>query len=348
MAFLSEIHYQNHYAGISGNPEFVEVTLSASEAARAGDFQIATYQTDGTVRSLITLTDAAVTVNIDPVTGYYVYTVDTLVTASDRTMGPNEAEAVAFVDNSLAFPDNVLSFVDIGGGTTNITAVAGPAAGATSVNIPASPNEQSIQWDIWGNRIDGPYTEGTSVTCFAAGTRIDTANGLCPVQDLFTGDLVRTSDHGLQAIRWIGSARVAAEGNFAPVVITEGALGNERDLVVSPQHRMLLSGWKAELLFGEPQVLCAAIHLVNGDTIYRREGGEVEYFHMMFDSHEIVFSEGCPSESFFPGEAGMGVLDEATREEIFTLFPELRKDLSSYGPTRCMTLKSHEARALTQ
>ncbi len=182
------------------------------------------------------------------------------------------------------------------------------------------------------------------VTCFTRGTMIRTPDGERRIEDLQAEDLVETLDNGPQAVRWIGSTTVPAKRNLAPVVFAKGTLGNTRELVVSPQHRMVLSGWKAELLFGEPEVLSAAIHLVNGDTIYRREGGEVEYFHMMFDTHEIVFAEGAAAESFHPGETGMAALDTETREEIFTLFPELRTDLGSYGPTRRMALKAHEAR----
>lgn len=185
------------------------------------------------------------------------------------------------------------------------------------------------------------------VTCFVAGTLITTPDGDVSIESLKAGDLVQTMDHGAQTIRWIGSTTVPATGKSAPVVISKGALGNDRELAVSPQHRMLLSGWKAELMFGEAEVLCAATHLVNGDTIYRREGGEVEYFHILFDSHEIVFAQGTPSESFHPGEQGFGNMAEETREEIFELFPELRNDLTSYGPTTRASLKGFEARAFS-
>ena len=189
-------------------------------------------------------------------------------------------------------------------------------------------------------------TSTVLIVCFARGTLIDTPAGPVAIETLKAGDPVRTLDHGTQEIRWIGSTTVPATGKLAPVVITKGALGNSRELLVSPQHRMLVSGWKAELLFGEPQVLAAATHLVNGDTIYRREGGEVEYFHMMFDTHEIVFAEGAPCESFHPGEMGLNALNTATREEIFTLFPELRTNPASYGPTTRTALKGFEARVI--
>jgi len=192
---------------------------------------------------------------------------------------------------------------------------------------------------------DTPDSE-VMIVCFTAGTLIDTQVGQVAIEQLCAGDMVKTLDHGMQAIRWIGSTTVDAIGKNAPIWIEKGTLGNTRDLKVSPQHRILLCDWRADLLFGVPQVLSAATHLVNDDTIRRMEGGQVEYFHMMFDTHEIVFAEGCPTESFHPGAVGIGALGENARDEIFALFPQLRLNLASYGETSRMSLKAYEARAI--
>ncbi|PCH93561.1 MAG: hypothetical protein COB84_09090 [Rhodobacteraceae bacterium] len=207
------------------------------------------------------------------------------------------------------------------------------------------------------DREDGTVTleDGTVITfeeienvvvCFTRNTMIETAAGMVAVQDLAVGDKVVTKDNGLQELRWIGSRKVAAKGNVAPILIKAGAMANTTDLMVSPQHRMLVEGWKAELLFGEREVLAAAKHLVNNDTIFVQEGGNVEYFHMLFDTHEIVFANGAASESFHPGEIGMGALAEESREEIFALFPELRNNAASFGAAARTSLKGHEAKVL--
>jgi len=186
--------------------------------------------------------------------------------------------------------------------------------------------------------------ENTGIVCFARGTRILTANGERPIEELAVDDLVITLDHGAQPIRWIGSARVPAVGAMAPIVIEAGVLGNHSRLKVSPQHRMLLSGWQAELLTGEEEVLVAAKMLVNDQTIRREEGGMVEYFHMLFDSHEIVIAEGAPSESFHPGKQGWGTLAEEARAEILTLFPMLEgENFDAYGPSARYSLTKREA-----
>ncbi|MEY4698323.1 MAG: hypothetical protein RIT14_2751, partial [Pseudomonadota bacterium] len=186
--------------------------------------------------------------------------------------------------------------------------------------------------------------ENTGVICFARGTLILTAEGDRPIETLQPGDLVLTLDHGYQPLRWIGSVRVAAQGALAPIVFDPGAIGNRRALRVSPQHRMLLSGWQADLLFDTPEVLAAAKMLVNDRTIRREEGGEVDYFHMLFDAHEIVTAEGALSESFHPGQQGWGALAEAARDEILQLFPELAVDFASYGPAVRTSLRAAEAR----
>ena len=186
------------------------------------------------------------------------------------------------------------------------------------------------------------------VTCFVRGTKIETASGPVAVEHLNKGDLIRTVDNGLQPLRWIGQRAVPAENAFAPILIRKGALGNTEDLRVSPQHRILLSGWRAEIHLGMPEVLVPAKSLINGETILREIGGEVEYFHIMFDCHELVYAAGIESESFHPGETGWNALTDASREEILTLFPELRDEgFKAYGVTARPTIKPREAQMLS-
>lgn len=187
-----------------------------------------------------------------------------------------------------------------------------------------------------------------NIVCFARGTRISTRKGEIAIEDLRPGDEVITVDRGFRPIRWIGSTSVAAQGKFAPVVIRKGAMGNSRDLRVSPQHRMLVKGWHVELLFGKREALVPAKALINDETVFQLEGGSVEYFHMMFDTHELIYAEGIPSESFHPGQVGMGAFAEETREEIFELFPELRERLESYGGSVRESLKVSEAKILAE
>jgi hypothetical protein len=189
--------------------------------------------------------------------------------------------------------------------------------------------------------------EEDGIICFTPGTLIATPQGARDVAELRADDMVLTRDHGLQPIRWIQSRTVVAKDNFAPIRITPGVLtGLERDILVSPQHRMLFQGYSAELLFGESEVLVAAKYLVDGIQVMREEHEEITYIHMLFDEHEIIFAEGAASESFHPGSVGVSTLADEAREELFELFPDLRTHLNSYGPTARICLKPKEASLL--
>lgn len=181
--------------------------------------------------------------------------------------------------------------------------------------------------------------------CFARGTRLRGAHGDVPVEHLTVGDLVMTLDHGLQPIRWIGRKTTPGTGIFAPVEIAPGVLGNSRALTVSQQHRMLLRGSVAEALFGEPDVLAAAKHLVNGTSIRIAPRPSIEYFHILLDDHQVLYAEDALSESFHPGAYAMAADDEM-RAELLALFPELSAEQfqTAWAPSRPV-LKSHEARA---
>ncbi len=193
-----------------------------------------------------------------------------------------------------------------------------------------------------------------TVPCFAAGTLIVTAEGPKLVEEIRIGDKVLTRDDGFQEVRWAGQ-RVLDDGylaqnpDFASVMIRAGALGNKlprRDLRVSPGHRILLSGYQAELLFGEREVLVAACDLV-GQPGIEHDARSVTYVHIMFDSHQIIDSEGAWSESFQPADVTLNGLDTQQRDELLALFPELatRKGQSGYATAR-RVLARHESSAL--
>ena len=157
------------------------------------------------------------------------------------------------------------------------------------------------------------FSEIENIMCFTPGTCIATPKGARDIASLKIGDFVVTRDHGLQPIRWIQSRTVPALDRFAPIRIRPGVVtGQQSDLLVSPQHRMLFQGYRAELLFGESEVFVAAKHLVDGRLVTQETGGYVTYIHMMFDEHEVVYAEGAATESFHPGSTSLsGVSDHA-------------------------------------
>lgn len=137
--------------------------------------------------------------------------------------------------------------------------------------------------------------------CFLRGTRILTDQGYVPIQELQAGDLVMTADKGLQPLVWTGCRSYHAAGNCAPIRIRKGTLGNSRDLFLSQQHKVLLSGWKAEMLFGAPEVLVAARHLLDDQNVRIDNSHDyVWYHHILLAEHEVVWAEGTCVESLNP------------------------------------------------
>lgn len=183
----------------------------------------------------------------------------------------------------------------------------------------------------------------TPPPCFVAGTQIDTEYGAIAVEDLEIGAKVMTRDHGLQPLRWIGFSTRFAKGRNAPVVFAQNALGDHGRIAVSPNHRILISSERAELLFGQSEVLVKAKHLVNDKAIRAQTDGKpVTYVHLLFDQHEIIRGNGIESESYHPGMQTLGSFDAETRDEVLRFFA----DFESYGPTARIALRSYESRML--
>jgi len=158
---------------------------------------------------------------------------------------------------------------------------------------------------------------------FAAGTTVTLADGQSrPIETLRPGEMVLTRDGGPQPVRWIGKATMRAQGPLAPVVISAGTLGNVGDLVVSPHHRIFLYRHGSGLT-GPKEVLVQARYLVDGEMVWRREGGFVDYYSLIFDRHEVIFAEGVASESLMVNEATVARLPPEMAEDLRARFPGL-------------------------
>ncbi len=204
---------------------------------------------------------------------------------------------------------------------------------------------------------EGPndrYASFTSPPCFTTGVLISTPAGKRPVETLKVGDLCNTLDDGAQPIRWVGKrhftqAELAANPKLLPVRITAGALGNgmpERDLVVSRQHRILVSSKIAARLFGIADVLIPAIKLTQLLGIFVDDSvSEVTYFHILLDTHSVIWSENAPTESLFTGPEALKSLSEEGQDEVLAIFPELLEGSYTPEPARHMPT---QARAVKQ
>ena len=193
------------------------------------------------------------------------------------------------------------------------------------------------------------------VPCFVQGTLIRTPQGDRAVETLTIGDEVLTADGHVETIRWIGARHVNVwrtdKRHLIPIRISKGALGKgvpAKDLFVSPNHRMLITSPMSQLLFEDAGVLVPAKFLLDLPGVeVLAEALSVTYYHFIFDQHEVVISNGAPSESLFPGDVAMGAMESDSRSELMELFPELFDQAQgSYGPTAARVLRKHEAQLL--
>jgi hypothetical protein len=174
--------------------------------------------------------------------------------------------------------------------------------------------------------------ENTNVACFTPGTMIKTNQGERAVENLRKGDLVETKDNGLKPVLWIGQREVSPhelnkEPKLRPIRIASGSLAPDfpkEDLIVSPQHRVLVKSSIIGKMYDESEVLVAAKDLLSLEGVEVLESAEsTTYLHILFDRHEVIYANGAEVESLFTGPEAMKTLSKEAREEIYALFPEI-------------------------
>lgn len=256
-------------------------------------------------------------------------------TADYEIRGQNPNDNQLYVGNQEG--DNIARFngnatiYDISTGDPVATLPSGNLYISSNGSFPAAPGTKPVVDDGSGTFTVGDPNDPVFPVCFTGGTLIETPDGLKRIDALAVGDLVQTLDHGAQEIRWIGSRKVsrglmASHPALRPVRISAGALGHglpSSDLVVSQQHRMLLSSAMVRHIFGVGEVLVAAKKLIGFPGIGYAEADGTEYFHILLDRHEVVIANGAASETLLPGPMAMQSLGAEARREILTLFPEL-------------------------
>ncbi len=174
---------------------------------------------------------------------------------------------------------------------------------------------------------EGPsiaYSDLASPPCFTAGSMIETDLGEVAVESLRSGDLVKTRDHGFQRVvkvmqTCLPQAVLAQCQEFRPILIKADAFGAGhpvRATRLSPQHRVLVTGWRAELYCAQDEVLVPVVKMVNDHSICVDHAIEdVTYVHVLLQGHEILTVDGLASESLLPGM--MGAAGEAEVAQLF-------------------------------
>lgn len=275
-----------------------------------------------------------------------------------------DALSIRFIFASEEYPEFAGStFNDAVGIWINGTLVTSPVFGVSNVN---SVNQSSNETLYNDNTCDAFNTEmdGFTVTLTVLIPVVNGAENTIKIGIADAGDSAHDSAILIAANSVQGSFLanddsltvkeqqtgildvVQNDGTGTGIMIEAGNFGHHRRLVVSPQHRVLLTHWMAELMFGEDEVLIAARDLTNGVSVRPLHGGRAEYFHILFDAHQIVWSEGLLTESFLPGPQVMNTFEDAVRHEVLSLFPEIDPVThQGYGLSARPGLCAHEARA---
>jgi len=280
-------------------------------------------------------------INQTPIESFYIDT-DGDGTPEYRVLAENENQRMMQID--LQYNGNVVRFngpigvYDYPDGTTvvhrlsngNLTMTSDPAG------FPAAGDFTVVPQAVDGQPVF--VTDDLVVICFTRGTLIETPDGPRPVEEFRVGDLVQTLDHGAKAIQWIGNRAVSTSAlrrqpNLCPIRIRAGALGPglpASDLIVSPQHRIMLSSRIVAQMFDTDEVLVPARKLLGLPGVEVVSGIPVEYFHILLDGHEIVIANGAPCETLLLGRMALRALGIEARREIALLFPEI--DMPTYVP----------------
>ncbi|MFL4470862.1 Hint domain-containing protein [Tateyamaria armeniaca] len=242
---------------------------------------------------------------------------DHLTIAADSEVGQDGADIHLDCALTLMSPDGQI--------TDAIVLVETDADGdiAQIYLLPLARLSPRTPYALVGTDKDEARTKFAHLTCarFTRGTHITLASGAQkPIEELEVGDRVLTRNDGPQEVRWVGQTTVRAVGDFAPICVRAGALNNDRDLIVSPDHRLFIYQRKDRLGAGRSELLVKVRHLVNGESVVVQDGGFVDYFELLFDSHQIIYAEGIAAESM--------LIDTRTRS---ALPDEITADLNVHG-----------------
>ena len=210
------------------------------------------------------------------------------------------------IDDSIDFQSvayaagDKIAFVSSGSGASGVDYIETASGVATGASFAVDDDFSTLNV-VRDSHGDVSVNSRYALPCYCRGTSILTDRGEVAVEDLRIGDRVATVFGGFRPIKWIG--RRAYAGRFLlgrkdmlPVCFKAGSLGDNlpaRDLFVSPLHAMYLE-----------KVLIPASALIDGVAItqaVRRDS--VEYFHIELDSHDVIFAEGAPSETFLDDDS---------------------------------------------
>lgn len=323
--YISEIDYFG-----TSDQEFVEIAVPTG--TDVSSYTLVLYQSDGTIYKTVSLGSFTGTFG-----GQDVYVVDQSTPGFDSGGDPTGTfyrdDAIALVDDS----GTVLQFVSWMGNT--VTATEGPANGTSSTDVGFT--DESVQSDDGGTSYfaQSVSNKGSIPACYAPGTLIDTPLGPRCIEQLREGDQIWTADNGAQTIRWIWNGTVPIEdvrNDAYPVLIRAGALAPglpNDDLIVSPQHRMLVGAAGQLEDHFEDEVFVPARSLTSLPGIRLMRGKKsVRWHHLACERHEVVRANGCLSESLYLGPMVLRNLPRNIRDMLRSVYAHSPSDEALNGP----------------
>ncbi len=332
-SYISEIAYKG-----GNSVDFIEVAVTTG--TDLSGYSVVIYDKLGLVESTYDLGRV-----VSTVAGKDAYLIDD---STSGFLGISSKESIALVDDL----GNVLQFISFE--SEGVMANEGPASGLTPTDVGTlNFNTESLETSDGGSSYAIQSTQNPgSVPCYAPGTLIDTPDGPRAVETLQVGDLVTTLDHGPQPIRWVRSGDQplkAAEVGAKPVLIAAGALGGKlptQDLIVSPQHRVLVGGHRQLQGWFETEAFAPAKSLTKLKGIQHMKGKtKITWVHFACDRHEVVTANGCLSESLLLGPMVVNGLTAAERQAVIDIFgPAPTPDAPLNGPPALECLKVGAAR----
>lgn len=273
---------------------------------------------------------------------------------SQRLNGSQTIDGVTYANGTrveaeyaVTLSDGANTWTAIGFNVNNSSPAYGTIEGLAFIGGPGGFPPIGVPLTVVGSQ-EGPSFDAAfyaTPICYAAGTLIDTETGPKLVETLTVADRVRTLDHGFRPLLWAGGRHVIAAGRFAPVEIPAGVLGLRAPLRVSQQHRILMTGPLAELMFGAAEVFVPALSLLGAGGARLIEGGACAYHHLVLDQHEVVFANGLASESLFLADAADA---DGEAGDLRRFFPELQDVIPADNQLARPALRRQEADLLVR
>ena len=258
---------------------------------------------------------------------------------------PYSSGTIVEAEYGITVTDGTFSWTMIGFNVRDSPTSYATVEGLALIQSPQGPPPTDVPLFVTSS-FEGPnfqQDEYSQPVCFVTGTFLDTPTGPLPVEQIKPGMAIQTRDHGVRVVLWTGHRRVLGTASFAPVMLPVGFMGNTTPLMVSQQHKILLTDWRAELYFGARDVLVPAKHLVSLNGAKLIQCGPIGYHHVLLEDHALLASNGIWSESFCLGSQALKSLLPHAKTEITAQFPELIRRKSSH-----VTLREFETRVLKQ